>query len=151
MATFQLKNATDTFDLDHNGGVAQAGASVGTWNTNAQKKIVVTKSDGTTVAFDVAWAVNGFNQLVLSAGGTDIVNFSTIAGTRPLYNTKNAALEVFPDIKCVFFFTLHGVSAMSSHHSLQFTVSGKTSTINGFIQDPRGRFMYHFFNKQDQL
>lgn len=150
MATFQLKQGATTFDFDSAGTVSSNGVAAGTWNTNATNQIVLTDNNGNATNFDVTWAFNASNQLVVGQNGVDLLNFDTSADNRTFYDTKNAALQAFPDISSTFFFTLHGTWALTNDHKLQFTVNGTTSTINGFIQDPRGRFMYHFFNQDDQ-
>jgi len=150
MATFQLKQEANTFDFDTTGNVTSGGSPVGTWDTNAQNQIVLTNSSGNTSNFDVTWAFNGSNQLVVGQNGTDLLNFDTTAENRSFYAARNAALQVFPDISSTFVFLLHGDWTLSNDHKLQLTINNTTSTIDGFIQDPRGRFMYHFMNKDDQ-
>lgn len=150
MATFQLKQGATTFDFDSAGTASSGGAPVGTWNTNAQNQIVLTDNSGNATNFDVTWQFNASNQLVVGQSGADLLNFDTSAENRAFYATKNAALQVFPDISSTFFFILHGSWALTNDHKLQLTINATTSTIDGFIQDPRGRFMYHFFNQDDQ-
>lgn len=150
MATFQLKQGATTFDFDTAGTVASNGAAAGTWTTNKTNQIVLTDNAGNATNFDVTWAFNASNQLVVGQNGNDLLNFDTSAENRAFYSTRDAVLEVLPDISSTFSFDLHGGWALTSDHRLQFTVNGKASIINGFIQDPRGRFMYHFFNQDDQ-
>lgn len=147
--TFQLKSGADTFDFDLAGGVAQSGAAAGTWTTNSTNQIVLTKTDGTTVAFDVGWGFNGDNHLILRAAGADLVDFSNADSNQPVYKTVNAVLIVSPDSGNAFNFQLHGTWDLNDQHDLTLTLNGVTSTITGFIQDPRSRFMYHFFDQQD--
>ena len=147
--TFQLKSGADTFDFDLAGGVAKSGAAAGTWTTNSTNQVVLTKTDGTTVAFDVGWGFNGDNHLILRAAGADLVDFSSADSNQPLYRTVNAVLIVSPDSGNAFNFQLRGTWDLNDQHDLTLTVNGVKSTITGFIQDPRSRFMYHFFDQQD--
>jgi len=147
--TFQLTSAGDTFDFDLAGAVTKAGAPAGKWTTNNTNQIVLTKMDASTAAFDVTWAFNSDNHLVLQSGGANLVDFNNVDSNQPFYKTANAILIVSPDTGNVFNFQLHGTWDLSDQHDLTFTVNGVKSTITGFIQDPRSRFMYHFFDQQD--
>jgi len=150
MATFQLKQNADTFDFDIGGSVQQGGAAFGTWSTDAANKIVITKPDGTTVSLDAGWKFNADNHLVLQSGGADAFDFCAQDGVVPFFKTVDAVLQVFPDQKNAFTFNLNGEWDIDKNHDLTFTPAGGiASTIDGFVQDPRGRFMYHFFDKDD--
>ena len=50
-----------------------------------------------------------------------------------------------------FTFELRGDWSLSETHDLTITINGKASTIDGFINDPRSRFMFHFSNKKALL
>lgn len=149
MATFQLKKGADIFDLDTAGAVAKGGAPFGKWSTNDTNQLVITKPDASTVALDVVWKFNPDNHLVVQANGADVFDFSQAGPSKPFFKTEDALLKVFPDVNKAFQFTLKGDWALDKNHHLTLTVSGTTSTIVGFIQDPRGRFMYHFFDQRD--
>lgn len=148
MASFKLTKGTDTFDLDVLGPVKnQAGQAIGKWDTDKNSKIVVKKDAGGTVVFDdVVWKFNSNNQLCLNVGDTEVINFHKV-GNRPFFTTNNATLVVRPDQNNVFSFTLRGEWDLSDKHDLSITINGVVSVIDGFIQDLRGRFMYHFFDK----
>lgn len=149
MATFKLTKGTETFDLDVFGPVKDsAGKAVGKWGTNRNNQIEVKKDagGGTIVFEDVVWKFNTNNQLTLSAGGKEVINFHKV-GNRPFYSTQNAVLNVRPDQNNVFEFSLRGEWDMSDSHDLSITINGEVSVIDGFIQDTRGRFIYHFFDK----
>lgn len=150
MPTFQLKQDSSTFDLDISGGVQQAGANFGTWSTDKSNKIIITKLDSTKLSLDVGWKFNTDNHLVLQSSGTDVFDFCAQGDIVPFFKTVNAVLQVFPDQNNAFTFNLAGEWDLDSNHNLTFTPTGGTaSTIDGFVQDPRGRFMYHFFDKDD--
>jgi tRNA threonylcarbamoyladenosine modification (KEOPS) complex Pcc1 subunit len=148
MASFKLTKGTDTFDLDVLGPVKnQAGQLIGKWDTDKNGKIFVKKDAGGTVLLDdVIWKFNSNNQLCLNVGDTEVINFHKV-GNRPFFSTTNATLVVRPDQNNVFSFTLRGEWDLSDKHDLSLTINGVTSVIDGFIQDLRGRFMYHFFDK----
>lgn len=149
MATFQLKKSNDTFELDTAGVVTKAGAPFGTWSTNDTNQVVITKPDSDTVLVDVVWKFNQDNHLVMHVGDADVFDFSQAGPTRPFFKTENAVLHVFPDQNKTFQFSLKGEWDLDKNHNLTFTITGMASTIVGFIQDPRGRFMYHFFDQRD--
>lgn len=145
--TFQLKSGADTFDFDLSGGVTKGGAAAGKWTTNQTNQIVLTQTDGSVVNFTVVWAFDGDNHLVLQSGGAAVFDFSS--NGLQIYKTVGAVLNVQPDSGKAFNFQIRGTWDIDTDHNLTFTVSGQKSTISGFVQDPRGRFMYHFFNQKD--
>src|SRR5918992_2997668 len=150
MPPLQLTKNNDTFVLDPLGTVTINNAPGGKWKTDQTNKIVVTKTDNTTLSFDVAWEFNSDNQLVVSAAGKKF-NFSEVPANIPRYETRNAVLVVKPNKNKDFSFELHGDWSLSETHDLTITINGKPSTIDGFINDPRSRFMFHFSNKKNML
>jgi hypothetical protein len=154
MAGFQLTKGLDTFNLDTLGAVTDsAGKPLGKWSTSgdADNRIVITPSGGgAPTAIDVGWKFDGNNQLcILNTSGKLIFNFHSVAANRPFYSTLNAVLQVRPDQNNVFGFDLHGDWDIDAKHNLLFKTKTVTSSVDGFIQDTRSRFMYTFFNKQD--
>lgn len=149
MPGLQLTQNNDTYVIDPLGTVTINNAAGGTWKTDQNNKIVVTKKDNTTVTFDVTWEFNSDNQLVVSAAGKKF-GFSDIPANVPRYETRNAVLVVKPT-KNPFTFELRGDWSLSETHDLTLTINGKASTIDGFINDPRSRFMFHFSNKKNLL
>ena len=150
MPGLQLSKNTDNFVLDPLGTVTINNAPGGKWSTDQKNKIVVTKNDNTTVSFDVTWEFNTDNQLVVSAAGKKF-NFNEVPGNVPRYETRNAVLVVRPNKNQPFSFELRGDWSLSPTHDLTITINGKASTIDGFINDPRSRFMFHFSNKKALL
>jgi hypothetical protein len=150
MATFSLTQGADKYDFDTTGPVNKNGQTVGNWATSKDNKLTVSDKNGNAlVSFDVTWQFNADNQLTLSSGGNVAFNFNTVAGVRPLLTTNNAVLNVRPDRNNTFNFDLRGEWDITADHDLSITINGVQSVIDGFIQDPRSRFMYHFFNKQN--
>ena len=150
MPGLQLSKNNDNFVIDPLGTVTINNAPGGKWKTDQTNKIVVTKNDNTTVSFDVTWEFNTDNQLVVSAAGKKF-NFSEVPGNVPRYETRNAVLFVRPNKNQPFTFELRGDWSLSETHDLTITINGKPSTIDGFINDPRSRFMFHFSNKKALL
>jgi hypothetical protein len=150
MAGFSLTKGADKYDFDLTGPVNKNGQAAGTWTTSKDNKLVANDKNGNALAsFDVTWQFNADNQLTLSSGGNPLFNFHTVAAMRPLLTTVNAVLNVRPDRNNTFNFDLRGEWDITATHDLSLTINGIVSVIDGFIQDPRSRFMYHFFNKQD--
>lgn len=150
MPGLQLTKNADNFILDPLGTVTINNAPGGKWKTDQTNKIVVTKPDNTTVSFDVTWGFNSDNQLEVSAAGKKF-NFSEIPANIPRYETRDAVLVVTPNKNKPFAFELRGDWTLSEDHDLTITINGKASTIDGFINDPRSRFMFHFSNKKSLL
>lgn len=148
MATFQLKQGADTFDCDPFGVVTRGGAAAGSWTTGKDNKINIKRTDGSQTSIDVNWKFDGNNHLCLFSGETQIFDFYN-AGNNPQCGALNAVLVVKPDRNKPFTFQLRGEWDLDEKHNLSITINGAKSTLDGFIDDPRGRFMYHFRNKED--
>jgi len=150
MAGLQLTKNNETFLIEPLGTVTQNNAAIGKWKTDATNKIVVTKNDNSTLSFDVSWEFNSDNQLVVSASGKKF-NFTEFPANVPRYETRDAVLVVKPSKDQPFAFELRAEWKLSENHDLNVTINGKTSTIDGFVHDPRSRFMFHFSNKKNLL
>ena len=155
MNYFQLTNGTGTYELDAAGRVSMGISAVGSWTTNPANQIVVTLTNGRIVPFDVAWIFNDKNQLTIQSPGaqslsTQVFNFSAV-GRRNSFTTRDTVLLVKPERLGAFTFALRGEWEITPDHDLTFTVGGVTSTLDGFVSDPLGRFMFHFANKANLL
>ena len=150
MPGLQLTKNNETFLIEPLGTVTQNNAAIGKWKTDATNKIIVTKNDNSSLSFDVSWEFNGDNQLVVSASGKKF-NFTELPANVPRYETRDAVLVVKPNKDQPFAFELRAEWKLSENHDLNVTISGKTSTIDGFVHDPRSRFMFHFSNKKNLL
>src|ERR1700677_2130867 len=154
MSYFQLTNGAIAYRFDTLGGVSitgnPAGNAAGSWTTNAANQIVATITDASTMLFDVSWLFNQKNQLTIQSLNTEIFTFST-AGIQNSFTTRDTALIVKPDRQGAFTFTLQGDWNMTADHNLAFTVDGIQSTLDGFVSDPLGRFIFHFANKDNVL
>lgn len=150
MAGLQLTKNNETFLIEPLGTVTQNNAAIGKWKTDATNKIVVTKNDNSTLSFDVSWEFNSDNQLVVSASGKKF-SFAELPANVPRYETRDAVLVVKPNKDQPFAFELRAEWKLSESHDLNVTINGKTSTIDGFVHDPRSRFMFHFSNKKNLL
>jgi hypothetical protein len=150
MANFKLKKGADEFQLDTAGSVSKAGAKFGTWTTTKDNKILIRGGDGSQTPVDAAWKFNAKNQLCLvsnAAPATEIFNFHTADGLRPFFSTDKAVLQVFPDEENDFNFLLRGEWDLDDNHDLNITINGLKSVIDGFVDDPKSRFIYHFFDE----
>ena len=150
MAGLQLTKNNETFLIEPLGTVSQNNTVAGKWKTDQTNKIVVTKNDNTTISFDVSWEFNSDNQLVVSAAGKKF-NFTEVPANVPRYETRDAVLVVKPNKDQQFSFALKGDWSLTNDHDLSITINGKTSVIDGFVNDPRSRFMFHFSNKKNLL
>jgi hypothetical protein len=150
MATFVLTNGTNTYEFDTAGSVSAGGNAVGSWTTNATNQIVVTLANANTVTFNVSWAFNNKNQLTIQSQHAEVFNFSA-AGLHNSFTTRDTTLLVKPDRLGAFTFALNGDWTMTPDHDLAFTIGVVTSTLDGFVSDPLGRFIFHFANKDNVL
>jgi hypothetical protein len=150
MSSFQLTSNGLTYTFDTAGGVSLGGQAVGSWTTNAANQIVVTLAAGGSPAFSVVWTFNNKNQLTVGSEHGEIFNFAS-GGLYNSYSTRDAALVVKPDRAADFTFALNGDWAMTPDHSLTLTVNGIASTLDGFVSDPLGRFIFHFANQDNVL
>jgi hypothetical protein len=153
MATFTLTNGGKTFDFDTSGEVKRNGSSIGKWSTNNQDTnvLVVTEDGGTETTFAVSWKFNNNNQLELLDGNTNLVNFHGQSGVIPLYKVEDAVLFVKPDRGKSFGFNLNGEWGMTAGHDLTIKLGSATSTIDGYVEDNRSRFIYKFLPKQGDV
>lgn len=150
MATFNLTKGGKTYEFDTVSGEVKRDASAfGKWTTsNADdNKLVVTDSGGAQTTFPVAWRFNNKNQLELLDGQTVLVNFHGKSGVIPLYKIEEAVLFVKPDRMQSFGFNLHGEWGMTTGHDLTIKLGSNTSTIDGYVEDNRSRFIYKFLPK----
>ncbi len=150
MSYFQITSGTSTYEFDMSGGVSSGGNAVGSWATSATNQIIATLADATTVSFAVAWLFNNKNQLTIQSQNTEIFNFAAV-GLRNSFTTRDTALIVKPDLLSAFMFSLQGDWTMNPDHNLAFTAGGVTSTLEGFVSDPIGRFIFHFANQDNAL
>jgi hypothetical protein len=145
MSHFQLTNGASIYEFDTSGGVSIDGSAAGSWTTNADNQIVTG-----SMAFDVSWLFNDKNQLTIESQNTEIFNFSA-SGLYNSFTTRDTALLVKPDRTAPFSFALHGDWQLSPDHNLTFTISEVASTLDGFVSDPLGRFIFHFANRDNPL
>ncbi|MGE0128559.1 MAG: hypothetical protein AB7U82_10810 [Blastocatellales bacterium] len=151
MATFKLNKDADTYEFDTGGKVKKNGANFGAWATDKDNQIVAKAAAGPSVVFsDIVWKfTDNANQLCLrSKDDKEVFNFQKAGDARPFYavSTK-AVLQVFPDENEDFNFELRGKWSLGDDHNLSFAISGVTSTIAGFVDDPKSRFTYFFLDK----
>jgi hypothetical protein len=150
MLYFQLSHNGVAYDFDVAGSVSGAGNPTGSWTTNAANQIVATFAGAPGIAFDVDWLFNPQNQLTIRSQNVELFNFSA-SGLYNSFTTRDSALIVQPDRTAAFSFALYGDWTMSPDHDLTLTVNGIASTLDGFISDPLGRFIFHFANKDNVL
>jgi len=150
MSSFQLTNNGVTYSFDTAGSVSLGGQPVGSWTTNAANQIVVALTRGGSQAFSVVWSFNSKNQLTIGSEHGETFNFAS-GGLYNSYSTRDTALVVKPDRAGNFTFALNGDWALTPDHNLTFTVNGVASTLDGFVSDPLGRFIFHFANQDNVL
>ena len=147
MTTFNLTSGGKTFIMNTDGTVAAATGPVGTWTTNATNQILVKKSaGGADEKIDVGWEFNASNQLCLKQGQQIVFNFTT--GVRPLLRLADNILQVRPNPGFSFEFPLQCKWEVDAQINLKVTIGTATSTISGWVDDKKSRFIYWFRDKQ---
>ncbi|MBS1807678.1 MAG: hypothetical protein JST84_05750 [Acidobacteria bacterium] len=150
MPGLEVKKNNQTFLLEPLGTVSKNDVVIGKWQTDSANKVIVTKDDHTKLSFDVAWAFNADNHLVMSAGDKQF-DFHSVAENRVFYRLEDAVLQITPKEGEAFLFELQGDWELTPTHDLGVTISGQKSVIDGFVNDSKSRFIFHFRDKQDPL
>jgi len=153
MPGFQLTKDGQTFDLDISGSASKAGTKVGTWATSGDddNKIVIKPTSGAQITIDVVWKFNDSNQLTIRSGDKEVYNLHQ-PNIVPKYELGDNVFKVKPDKSKAFGFDLNGDWAMNEEHDLTVTFTGVKSIVDGFVEDDKSRFVYHFFTKTgDQM
>jgi hypothetical protein len=150
MSTFKLTKDADTYEFGLDGSVKKGTAKFGGWTTNAQNQLVASGANGTQVVFsDLTWKFTDKNQLTLrTAADKEIFNFHKLEDTLPFYKVSAlAVLQVFPDETGDFNFELRGKWSFDENHDLGLNINGVQSLLKGYVDDPKSRFTYFFFDK----
>lgn len=148
--TFKLTDpAGNSYDFDMFGKVSQAGATVGTWTTNADNNLAITldAAGAAPVApFPVEWNFTQ-NELCVFSAGQLLYNFNSVPGIDPDYTTINARILVEPTGDPSFQFPLFATWALTDNHDLQVTIGTKSSTLAGILEDDQSRFLFTFITQ----
>jgi hypothetical protein len=150
MLYFQLSSNGVAYIFDVAGNVSAEGNLTGSWTTNVANQIVATFSGAASIAFNVDWLFNTQNQLTIRSENSEAFNFST-SGLYNSFTTRDTALIVQPDRTAAFSFALYGDWTLNPDHALTLTINALASTLDGFVSDPLGRFIFHFANKANVL
>ncbi len=161
--SFTLSHEGQTFTLGIDGTVSQNDQQMGAWNTDENSNVVIRQLPASpTLPFDfdaeapvlatipAVWKFNDKNQLTLASSedpSTELINFHK-TGKLPVYATRDAVLLCRPDRTFAFHFSLRGEWDLSESHDLKLTINETASVIDGFVNDAKSRFIYHFFDKE---
>lgn len=153
MAAFSLTNGEKTFDLESNGEVKRDGILIGKWSTTNDdtNQIVVTEDGGVKTNFRVAWRFNERNQLELLNGDAALFNFHGQSGVLPGYRLDDVTLRIKPDRTRSFSFPLNAAWKLDDKFDMTVTFGEVSSTIDGYVEDDRSRFVYKFFPKAGEV
>jgi len=151
MRTFELKDGSTRLTFDDAGSVTKSGAAFGTWSTNVGNQIVVTKSGGGTTAFDVDWRFNGDNHLCIDQAGALVFDINGDTATKPDFRLDRSVLFIKPVDTLPFEFSLRPEWDVTEQHDLKMKVNGKTSTIDGVINDRNSAFRFRFIDKLEVI
>jgi hypothetical protein len=151
MRTFDLMSGTDTLTLNDAGQVTKAGAPLGTWSTNDKNQIVVSEIGGGAAAIDVDWRFDGNNHLCIDQAGALAFDVNGDNTSKPELRLDRAVLFVKPVESAGFEFSIHPTWDLTATHDLAMTVNGKTSTIDGVINDRNSAFRFRFVDKLEVI
>jgi hypothetical protein len=151
MRTFELKRGADTLTLDDGGQVTKAEEAFGTWRTNEKNQIVVSETGGASTAIDVDWTFDANNHLCIGHGGKKVFDVNGDMASTPQFRLDRAVLVVKPVDTAPFEFSIRPTWALSPTHDLVMTVNGKSSTIDGVINDRNSAFRFRFVDKLEVI
>ncbi len=153
MGAFSLSKSGKVFEFELNGEVKKNGAIIGKWSTSNDDNnhLIVTEDNGTVTSFPVIWKFNKHNQLELIKDDTILVNFHSQTGSLPLYRIVDEWLHIKPDRSKSFEFFLNPDWNLNENLNLTVTFGTVSSTIDGYIEDDRSRFIYKFFPKKGDI
>lgn len=150
---FTLGTGAEALSLGFDGSVQQAGNTIGNWRTGADNSIQVKLESGDSKVFEVTWAFDASNQLVLSSEGAAVANFQADMAVRPGFEMRKGVLRVTPNRLAGFAFELRAEWSLTPGHDMAVTVGKTKSTLTGFITDPnrRNRFIFIFHDSVHPL
>jgi hypothetical protein len=151
MRTFDLRRGADTLTLNDAGQVTKGGVPLGTWSTNDMNQVVVSEDGGDPSTIDVEWRFDGNNHLCLDQDGALAFDVNGDSASKPELRLDRAILFVKPVESAAFEFSIHPTWDLTATHDLAMTVNGKTSTIDGVINDRNSAFRFRFVDKLEVI
>ena len=147
MRNFALQVAGQQLHFDTHGDVQDTAHNVlGRWTT-AANRIVFTPTGGAAQNVDVDWAFNELNQLTISQGGVLVFTLVNTHDGLVGYHLEKNVLFVDPDGDLDFVFQLNCLYGLNSDGNLIVSINGKTSVLDGFIEDTKSRLRFRFDDK----
>lgn len=148
MRSFALQVAGQQLNFDTDGDVQDSAKNVlGRWKT-AANRIVYTPTGGTAQTIDVDWAFNDKNQLTIAQGGTTVFTLVNTQDGLVGYHLEKNVLFVDPDGDLDFLFQLDCQFGLDGDGNLIVSINGKTSVLDGVIEDTKSRFRFRFDDKE---
>jgi hypothetical protein len=151
MRTFDLMLGTARLTLSDAGVVTKSGTVFGTWTTNGKSQIVVSDTGGASTAIDVDWRFDADNHLCIDKGGAQVFDINGDSVTTPALRLDRAVLFVRPIDTAPFEFSIRPTWGLTNTHDLTMTVNGKTSTLDGVINDRNSAFRFRFVDRLDVI
>ncbi|MGM9482927.1 hypothetical protein ACS5PN_17160 [Roseateles sp. NT4] len=148
MRSFALQIAGQQLNFDTDGDVQDSAKNVlGRWKT-AANRIVYTPTGGSPQNIDVDWAFNDRNQLTIAQNGTTVCTLVNTLDGLVGYHLEKNVLFVDPDGDLDFVFQLDCLFGLNGDGNLIVSINGKTSVLDGFIEDTKSRFRFRFDDKE---
>jgi hypothetical protein len=147
MRKFALQDGNMIYYCATDGTVADAAHTIGQWTTTDDNQIRITKTAGDSTTLEVAWQFNDANQLSLSQDDKEVFRL-TGADLSPRYCLSQNALRVDPDGDLDFEFTLHCHWGLTEDGKLKVTIGKTESSVDGYVEDNKGRFRFWFYDKE---
>ena len=147
MRTFALMVSGQQLNFDTDGDVKDSALNVtGRWSTQANR-ILYKPSGGAAQPLDVEWSFNELNQLTISQDGAVVFTLVNTPDGLVGYHLEKNILVVDPDGDLDFTFQLHCLYGLDGDGNLLVSINGKTSVIDGVIEDTKSRFRFRFDDK----
>lgn len=147
MRSFALQVSGQQLNFDTDGDVQDSAKNVlGRWTT-AANRIAYTPTGKPVQNIDVDWAFNDRNQLTVGQAGKTVLTLVNTPEGLPGYHLEKNVLCVDPDGDMDFVFRLDCQYGLDSDGNLIVSINGKTSVLDGFIEDVKSRFRFRFDDK----
>ncbi len=147
MPKFNLTSGANNYTLDTDGTFSLAGGTSGKWSVHDSGDVRLQAAGAADVRIPVAWSFTADNQLIVKQGATLAFNFHT-AGLSPLFRLAANVLEVRPSIAQSFEFTVPFTWKLEANCNLTAQLGATQSTLDGFVDDKRGRMVFFFSDKK---
>lgn len=148
MSKFHLTSGANTYALDTDGTFTLNAGQSGKWTVHDSGDILLQSDGAADMRVPVEWRFNGSNQLFVKQGANTVFNFHT-TGLRPMLRLISNVLQVRPSAALSFEFTVPFAWSLEANCNLTARLGAASSTLDGYIDDKKGRMIFLFSDKQN--